>query len=121
MPFANIAVIDDLDKTSAPEIHGVPTPLNDVVDCYRSLPRYVPMPSGSETEKFSGLKRSKIYQLILPCKENGFRPPVKSISLKPPGALKGKRLVVLASLLEFLAKLEAEQLSEAVTKADRHP
>ena len=77
-------------------------------------PLYIPLPSGVETERFSGLKRGKINELILPCAANGFRPPVKSISLKPPGALKGKRLVVLASLLSYLARLEAEQLAEPV-------
>lgn len=82
-----------------------------MADHYAGLPRYVPLPSGTETERYSGLKRGRLNSLILPCGSNGFRPPVKSISLKPPGAVKGKRLIVLASLLSFLSKLEAEQAS----------
>ncbi len=75
------------------------------------LPEFVPLPSGKTTEFYSGLKRGALNQLILPGPANNYRPPVKSVSLRRAGNLKGKRLVVLASLLEYLRNLQTEQLS----------
>jgi hypothetical protein len=60
----------------------------------------------------TGLSRSKIYDLISPNEGNGFKPPVKSVSLRKPGQTKGTRLIVLQSLLAYLrGELEAFQLS----------
>ena len=60
----------------------------------------------------TGLSRSKIYDLITPNEGNGFKPPVKSVSLRKPGQTKGTRLIVLQSLLAYLrGELEAFQLS----------
>lgn len=51
---------------------------------------------------YTGLSRSKLNQLILPCEQNDWNPPVKSACLRQRGALKGTRLIVLDSLLEYL-------------------
>ena len=50
----------------------------------------------------TGLTRSKLYDLISPNEDNGFKPPVKSVSLRKPGQIKGTRLIVLQSLLDYL-------------------
>ena len=63
--------------------------------------------SGTLDPIFS-LSRSKWNQLILPCKENKFRPPIKSISLRKPGTQRGVRLIVIASAREYFARLIAE-------------
>lgn len=73
-------------------------------------PEFVAMPSGKNVEFYSGLKRGKLNLLVLPCRENGFRPPVRSCSLKQPGCVKGKRLIVLDSLLEYLRAHTTEEL-----------
>jgi len=51
---------------------------------------------------WTGLSRSKLNELILPNPANGFRPPVKSVSLAPLGKTKGVRLIYLESLLDCL-------------------
>ena len=51
---------------------------------------------------WTGLSRAKIYELISPNERNGFKPPVKSVCLRRPGAEKGTRLIHLASLLAYL-------------------
>ena len=51
---------------------------------------------------WSGLSRAKQNELILPSAANGYKPPVKSVSLRKPGAAKGVRLIYLRSLLDFL-------------------
>ncbi len=71
------------------------------------MPEFIPLPCGDKVEFYSGLKRSKLNQLILPCAENDWNPPVKSVSLRPRGCTKGKRLIVLSSLLEYLRRQEA--------------
>ena len=50
----------------------------------------------------TGLTRSKLYDLISPNEDNGFKPPVKSVSLRKPGQIKGTRLIVRQSLLDYL-------------------
>ena len=51
---------------------------------------------------YTGLSRSKLNQLILPCEQNDWKPPVKSVCLRQRGAIKGTRLIVLDSLLQYL-------------------
>jgi hypothetical protein len=60
---------------------------------------------------YSGLKRTQINELVLPCAVNSHKPPVRSVSLRKPGGVKGTRLVHLQSLLDYLAGLEAAQIA----------
>ena len=41
-------------------------------------------------------------QLVLPCKENDFKPPVESKVLRNKGTIRGTRLIVFDSLMEYL-------------------
>jgi hypothetical protein len=65
-------------------------------------PEFVPLPPVGGIEPYSGLKRGKLNQLILATAENDWRPPVRSISLRPRNCIKGKRLIHLPSLLKYL-------------------
>jgi hypothetical protein len=65
-------------------------------------PEFVPLPPVGGIEPYSGLKRGKLNQLILPTAENRWRPLVHSISLRPRNCLRGKRLIYLPSLLKYL-------------------
>lgn len=51
---------------------------------------------------WTGLSRAKIYELISPNEANGHKAPVKSVSLRKSGAVKGTRLIVTESLLNYL-------------------
>ena len=51
---------------------------------------------------WSGLTRSKLNELILPSAANRHRPPVKSACLRKHGAVRGVRLIHLASLMQHL-------------------
>jgi hypothetical protein len=62
------------------------------------------LPKAGELCPITGLSRAKMNELILPTKRNNFRPPVASKSLKQPGQVRGVRLVVLESLLDFLQR-----------------
>ncbi len=63
----------------------------------------------------TGLSRSKIYELILPSESNNYKPPVKSVSLRKPGQIKGTRLIVLKSLLDYLRD-EVEAFQQSIGK-----
>ena len=52
-------------------------------------------------EQLFGIKETALYELIR-------RRAVKSILMKKPGRARGKRLVSLASLRDYISKLEAE-------------
>ncbi len=65
-------------------------------------PEFLRLPKPGNLCPYTGLSRSYLNNLVLPCKENGFRPPVRSVSLRRPGQTKGVRLVVFDSLMEFL-------------------
>jgi hypothetical protein len=70
------------------------------------LPVWIELPASGKREFYTGLSRSALNALILPTKANGFRPPVKSISLKSsPHVTRGKRLILLSSLLAYLESL----------------
>jgi hypothetical protein len=76
-----------------------------------SQPEYIRLPKSGPCP-ITGLTRSKLYDLISPNEDNGFKPPVTSVSLRKPGQTKGTRLIVLQSLLDYLrGEVEAFQQS----------
>ena len=69
-------------------------------------PEFIRLPKKG---KWTGLSRSKLNQLILPCSQSEFKPPVKSVCLRQRGATKGTRLIVLDSLFNYLySQIEEE-------------
>ena len=65
-------------------------------------PEFLRLPRCGQRDVVSGLSRSGLNALILPNELNGFEPPVKSVVLRKPGAIRGVRLIVLDSLREYL-------------------
>ncbi|HWY50669.1 MAG TPA: hypothetical protein VNW72_04225 [Chthoniobacterales bacterium] len=65
-------------------------------------PEFIRLPKGREHDSWTGLSRSMLCQLILPCRENDFQPPVRSCTLRRKGTTKGVRLIDLQSLLDHI-------------------
>ncbi len=63
---------------------------------------FMRLPPSGETDPIFGLKRSFLNSLILPCPDNNWRPPVKSIVLRRKRARKGVRLIEIASLRAYI-------------------
>lgn len=63
---------------------------------------FIRMPKARERDPLFGLSRSYLNTLVLPCRENRYQPPVRSIVLRRPGAKTGVRLVDVVSLRAFL-------------------
>jgi hypothetical protein len=74
-------------------------------------PEYIRLPKNGQLCAWTGLGRSKLNEFILPRGDRPI-PPVKSFSALDSGKRKGVRLVVLESLLGYLAKLRKEQGAE---------
>ena len=71
--------------------------------------QYLRLPRSRSKDPIFGLSRSTWNNLILPTVANRQQPPVKSVSLRRNGALRGTRLIVVESAIAFFTKLEAEQ------------
>ena len=67
-----------------------------------ALPVWVRAPRGGGCEHYSGLGRSKLYELATTGR-------IRSVSLRDGGSVKGVRLFDLSSILNFIAKCEQEQ------------
>jgi hypothetical protein len=49
------------------------------------VPEYVRLPASGQIEPYTGLNRSALHRLILPCQENDYEPPVQSRLFNPGG------------------------------------
>lgn len=65
-------------------------------------PEFIRLPKSGTRDAVSGLSRSSLNSVILATKENGFKPPVKSVVLRKKGAVRGTRLIVTQSLRDYL-------------------
>lgn len=68
---------------------------------------YIRMPKIGCRCPYTGLSRTKLFELATPCRRNGFKPLVESKHIKRPGAQRGIRLINRVSLFEYLAGLSA--------------
>ena len=79
-----------------------------------STPEFIRIPKSGPCPH-TGLCRSTMYGLLIPTKENDYRPPVKSVSLRKRGQVKGTRLVVYRSLIDYLHG-QVEQFQQSIGK-----
>ena len=84
------------------------------VTTFQSQPEFVRLPKRGQCA-ITGLTRSKLYDLISPNEGNGFKPPVRSVSLRKRGQKKGTRLIELQSLLDYL-RHEVEVFQRSIGK-----
>lgn len=73
---------------------------------------YLRLPKNRQVDAIFSLSRSTWNSLILPCRANNFRPPIKSISLRRPGTIRGCRLIVVASARSYFESLLAQGETE---------
>jgi hypothetical protein len=65
-------------------------------------PEFIRLPKPGKHDPFTGLSRSALNILICPCKENDFRPLVRSCTLRRKGTMRGVRLVDYQSLMDYI-------------------
>ena len=75
-----------------------------------ALPEFIRLPRSGAKDPITSLNRSALNALILPTRENGYKPPVLSVVLKSrKGATRGVRLINVRSLLDYLQGLLPEE------------
>jgi hypothetical protein len=65
-------------------------------------PEFLRLPKTKERDPIFGMSRSSLNELIIPCPENDYRPPVRSVVLRKRGARTGIRLIDIESLRAYL-------------------
>lgn len=90
---------------NVPTIAGLSASIQPV-----SAPEFIRLPKPKTLCPWTGLSRSKLNELILPNELNGFKPPVRSLSLRNRGQVKAVRLIVYDSLMAYLRGMLEEQL-----------
>jgi hypothetical protein len=65
-------------------------------------PEFIRLPKPGTADPWTSLSRSTLNLLVLPCKENGYRPPVRSCTLRRRGTMKGVRLIDFQSLIDHI-------------------
>jgi hypothetical protein len=80
-------------------------PIQQVEASATVRPEFIRLPKGGTRCPHTGLSRSKLNQLVLPCKENDFKPPVESKSVRSRGTIRGARIIVFDSLINYLRQL----------------
>jgi hypothetical protein len=63
---------------------------------------FMRLPKPKQRDPIFGLSRTFLNTLVIPCLENGYRPPVRSVVLRRRGAKTGVRLVDIESLRSYL-------------------
>lgn len=86
-----------------------------------SYPIKFPFPRSGERDPYFFEARTRWYELAVPCKANGFRPPVKSVVDLKPGNVKGRRFIVFESARQYFERLARNgnvpaQVEESVTE-----
>lgn len=81
--------------------------------CPVAIDEWLRLPKTGEKCRVSNLSRSSLNQLVLPSARNGYRPLVRSVVLKQPGAIRGIRLISKISLLAFINSLDCSTAETA--------
>lgn len=63
---------------------------------------FLRLPPPGQQCPVTGLTRSFLNSLVLPCEQNGFKPPVRSFTLRRKGCARGVRLVDRADLIRYI-------------------
>jgi len=75
---------------------------------------FLRLPPPGQKCPVTGLTRSFLNSLVLPCEQNGFKPAVRSFTLRRQGCARGVRLVDRADLIRYIR----EHLEPACKQGD---
>jgi hypothetical protein len=106
-------------------VSGVSSPPQLLITCdaAESLrPFCFRLPKPGTVDPYFGGARTFWNQQVLPSEANGYRPIVKSIVMRQPGAKRGIRFILYDSAREFFLKLAQEQnVDEALCPTKMQP
>lgn len=83
-------------------LEGTIEPITSIVAAHVTTPEFIRLPTPGSREPYTGLTRSFLNLLILPCDYNNHKPPVRSFVLRKKGAKTGVRLIDAADLFRYI-------------------
>jgi len=92
----------DTEKQRKAEHENIRTRRNPTAGDQAIVPEFIRLPRVGTECPFTGLKRSKLNELILPNTQNAGHPKVKSFVLRRRGSKTGVRLVDYRSLADYI-------------------
>jgi hypothetical protein len=87
----------DKQRWTTQSIVEAATQASSTPDC-----EFLRLPPPGQKCPITGLKRGYLNLLILPCRDNDYKPPVRSFCLRRKGSAKGVRLIDKADLIRFI-------------------
>lgn len=66
------------------------------------VPPFIRLPKRNKFCPYTGLSRSSITHLVVPCRRNDFKPPVEAVPSKQPNSKRGIWLIPSERLFRFL-------------------
>jgi hypothetical protein len=75
-------------------------------------PEFISLPADGASCPITGFKRGTLYNLVVPCKANGFKPAVPAKCLRSRGATRGVWLIPYDPLMAFLHALPTPGLKQ---------
>jgi len=81
---------------------------------HNERPEWVRLPKPGKRCPLTGLSRTTLNELVVPCPANNHLPPVKSAVIKKRGAMRGIRLISYDSLTAYLGNLCESQIAGGV-------
>lgn len=73
---------------------------------------FLRLPPSGQKCPVTGLTRGYLNLLVLPCRENDFKPPVRSFTLRRKGRAKGVRLIDRGDLVRYIREHVEPQFEE---------
>jgi hypothetical protein len=83
-----------------------------------TAPEFMRLPRSKERDPIFGLSRGYLNTLILPRRENNYRPPVVSCVLRQRRARTGVRLIDVESLRRYIRKHSEPNSGEETSQAE---
>src|SRR5262249_42567609 len=102
-----MGMIDDYLKKAAVGAVSTADPVPPPANGAPSI-EFLRLPPPGRLCPYTGLSRSYLNLLILPCEQNAYKPPVKSFVLRKRGARKGVRIISYPSLRAHILANEQE-------------
>jgi hypothetical protein len=75
-------------------------------------PEFIRLPKPKTRCPYTGMSRSELYALTIPCAANDNRPPVPAKNRRKPGNLRGVWLIPYGALISYLHALPTPGMKE---------
>jgi hypothetical protein len=91
-------------RKSTSKLTADPLEIPPAIPTQQITPETIRLPKPGKLCPYTGMTRGRLNALVLPSKDNNYKPPVKSFSLREKGHQRGVRLIDYQSLIGHIRK-----------------